>query len=450
MSHSRDIQRKHTPEPLLIDAATATSRLGVNHATLYAYVSRGLVRSTPDPANPRAHLYAAADVSALVQKKSRRRPTIAAATALDWGLPVLQTRLSRIEGGRLSYRGRDAVTLAETATLEDIARLFWDTGWGAGTDASLDGPLNIPFGGITFDPSFDPSSVPGWSRTAADVRTGSATDRGLALLPLLLLAGDPPALGQLDVGLDVGLDGHAITPPVITSPVIVGAARLVQALATAVAGTALAPGVSLHVALASAWAQPDARPGAADVIRRALVLCADHELNASTFAVRVVASTGATITAAVLAGLTALSGPRHGGATEHVRDLFTEVTNTGDAAAALRARLDRGERLPGFGHPLYPDGDPRADALLRCLHPEPLVRDVIDIAEQLTGLRPSIDLALVGLERMYMLPRGAALSMFAIGRSVGWIAHALEQRTAGTLIRPRAQFVADPERPTSS
>src|SRR5207245_5047973 len=102
---------------------------------------------------------------------------------------------------------------------------------------------------------------------------------------------------------------------------------------------------------------------AAELLRLALVLIADHELNASTFAVRVVASTGASLVACVIGGLAALGGPRHGGTTEQVEALLDEIERVGDAAAVAEQRLSRGERLPGFGHPLYPDGDPRALAM---------------------------------------------------------------------------------------
>jgi citrate synthase len=189
--------------------------------------------------------------------------------------------------------------------------------------------------------------------------------------------------------------------------------------------------------MAHAWR---ANAAAADLIRRALVLCADHELNASAFAVRVVASTGAALPACLLAGVAALSGPLHGGMTEQVGALLAEPGMQADPRATLAARLDRGERLPGFGHRLYPDGDPRAAALLTALDPGPWWHGMFAAAEELTGQRPNIDTALVALERTLRLPDGAALAIFAAGRTAGWIAHALEQRQDGRLIRPRASY----------
>jgi citrate synthase len=382
----------------LIEAAEAAERLGVSRSTLYAYVSRGLVRSTAKPDDPRARLYAQADVEALLRRKQKmRRPTAAAATALDFGLPVLETRLTNIAGGRLFYRGRDAILLSETASLEETAAILWET-------------HDDPFAAV----DFRPERIAGWARTAALVAAGSATDRALALLPLLLREGGP-------VPGAPGAHRHA--------------ARLTLAVATAVVGGALPKEMPLHRAVAGAWH----RPGAVDAIRRALVLCADHELNASAFAVRVAASTGATLIASLLAGLAALSGPWHGGMTRRVAAFLDEAAQLGDASAAVAARLARGDPMTGFGHPLYPDGDPRGAALLPHLPPEP-ARPLVAAVERATGLKPTIDVALAALERAHRLPAGAALGIFAIGRTIGWIAHAVEQRAARALIRPRARY----------
>ncbi len=171
------------------------------------------------------------------------------------------------------------------------------------------------------------------------------------------------------------------------------------------------------------------------------MLLADHELNASAFAVRVVASTGAALAAGLQAGLAALSGPRHGGMTARVAALFDEAARTGHGAAAIAARLRRGDPLPGFHHPLYPEGDPRAAALLPCIRLPPALAATIAAATAQSGEHPTIDVALVALERSYRLPAGAALTLFAIGRSAGWIAHAMEQQASGQLIRPRARFI---------
>ncbi len=176
-------------------------------------------------------------------------------------------------------------------------------------------------------------------------------------------------------------------------------------------------------------------------MRRALVLCADHELNPSTFAVRVVAATGASLAACVLAGLAALTGPSHGAFTDRVRAVVTEPGALRDPHQTFAARLARGEQLPGFGHRLYPGGDPRAADLLAALGPHEQWDKLIAAGEELTGQRAMIDVAMVALEHRLGLPLGAAMSLFAAGRVAGWIAHALEQRKDQPLIRPRARYV---------
>src|SRR4029079_10142146 len=136
------------------------------------------------------------------------------------------------------------------------------------------------------------------------------------------------------------------------------AARVVGTLAAALG--AMSGKRPVHERLARGWGLHAA---GADMIRRIIVLTADHELNASTFAVRVAVSTGASIAASLLAGLSALSGPRHGGASERMIELVEDAERSG-AERAVRRWLAREQRLPGFGHPLYPGGDPRASALL--------------------------------------------------------------------------------------
>ncbi len=373
----------------LLSATEASALLGVRPASLYAYVSRGRIRALPHPDDPRARLYAREDIEALVTQKQRQaRPGAAAATALDWGLPVLTTALGSIKDGSLTYRGQDAVALAATLSLESVAALLW------GLDS-------VAFRG-----------------RAAHVmpEAGSPVDRAVAALAAEL----PDSLP--------GEQGARLAAR---------AARLVRIIGSAAAGRWLAE-APLHEALAATWQAP----AATDAIRMALVLVADHELNASTFAVRVAASTGAPLTHALIAGLVTLAGPMHGGATDRVAAFLDEAKRLGDPATAVHARLARGDGLPGFGHRLYPAGDPRATALLAALDIAEPERALLDAVASATGQKPTIDVALVLLERRHRLPARSALALFATGRSVGWIAHAMEQAASGQLIRPRAVYAS--------
>jgi citrate synthase len=221
----------------------------------------------------------------------------------------------------------------------------------------------------------------------------------------------------------------------LTRPGIIRTGRIILAeLVALIAGTAPAE-VPVHRQLGAAWRLDAART---DLIRRCLVLLADHELNASTFVARVVASTGATPYAVVAAALGALSGRRHGGASARAEALFAEIGDSGEAMPLMAARLARGEDLPGIGHPLYPDGDPRARAIIAAL--PAAAAAAAAAARQLTGDHPNVDFALGAAVSALGLPRGSALALFLVGRTVGWIAHAIEQCESGTLIRPRARY----------
>jgi len=181
------------------------------------------------------------------------------------------------------------------------------------------------------------------------------------------------------------------------------------------------------------------RPAFVDAV---LVLAADHELNVSAFASRVAASARATLPACVGAALYVFTGPVHGGACDRIEGLVRSQA----AAAIADEHLRAGVAVPGFGHPLYPDGDPRAAPLLARARAGSgrtlanLLR-LVDLVERRTGLRANVDLALVGACLAEGAPPGTATGLFALGRSAGWIAHALEQRQSAALLRPRARYV---------
>jgi citrate synthase len=386
------------PPTRWLTAEEATTRLGVSRQTLYAYVSRSRIGAVAAPDDPRRSLYDAADVRRLTERnRSGRSRRAVAASTISWGEPILASAITRIEGGRLEYRGQDAIALSATATLEQVAALLWQM------DAL-------------------PQQRSHQARKAWPPARASAgvAERCIAAAAELAMAGR--WAGRVE-------------------SVLPDAVRILDRIAWAASG---ASGVSvqqsalpLHERLASVWG---VGPKGADLIRRALVLTADHELNASTYAMRVVASTRAPLGACVLAGLGALVGPLHGGMTNEVRALLADPAVTADPGTAIAIRLARGERIPGFGHPLYPDGDPRAAALLPRLTPRSHGQRVIDTMRAMTGIAPNIDFALLVLEKRLHLPTGAAFALFAVGRTVGWIAHALEQWRDGTLIRPRAVY----------
>jgi citrate synthase len=205
---------------------------------------------------------------------------------------------------------------------------------------------------------------------------------------------------------------------------------------------------AIEARLARAWRVDDRGIAA---IRAALVLCADHELNVSSFTARAVASAAANPYAVVSAGLGALEGVRHGGISLRVESLLQALRRGRNVRAALGERLRRGETIDGFGHPLYRDGDPRAAALLDVLgdayprSPElAFVLDTTAAAAALIREQPTIDFALAALARVLRLPAGSPLVLFALGRTIGWIGHAIEQYATGQVLRPRARYVGVP------
>jgi citrate synthase len=213
-----------------------------------------------------------------------------------------------------------------------------------------------------------------------------------------------------------------------------GAGAVLATVADALLGGGSAP---LHARLALYLGRPDA----AEALRRAVVLLAEHELNASTFAARVAVSTGASLSAGTLAGVAALSGPRHGLAASAIAALAMDIgADSGAAEDALLDWLSEGRAVPGFGHRLYPLGDPRAAELLAHIAVPPDFAAFATVAEGVTGERPNVDFALAALTAAFGLPISAPMTIFTLARTVGWLAHMLEQASAGTLIRPRARY----------
>jgi len=378
--------------------------------TLYSYVSRGMVRSEAAEGKRRSRRYRAEDVRALKERKERRRdPEGVAEGALRWGAPVLESGITLVDGGRLFYRGCDVEGLAAGSGIEEVAALIW-TG-----DAGLAAEV-FPGGTEGLSPR-----VRGTLRTLEGL---PPVELFQALLPVAS-AEDP-------VGYDLRPAG-----------VVGTGARVLRLMAGVVGGG----GAGLTAeALRRGWCPGE--PGAAALLDAALVFCADHELPVSTFAARCVASSGATPYAVVQAGLAALGGTRHGGQVELAEAFLDEVAAAGDARKVIAGRLRRGDGIPGFGHPLYPDGDPRGAGLLR-LTAETLPGSsavglsgaVVEEVHKLTGERPTVDLALATVARALGLPAGGAVALFAVGRTVGWIGHAIEQYASNQLIRPRARYV---------
>jgi citrate synthase len=427
---------QHKPQDLL-SAQQAAELLGIKPATLYAYVSRGLLKSVPaddDAEGGRGHRYIRAELLRLkARAKARSGHGPVAAAALDFGEPVLESALTAVTAAGPHYRGHSAVALCRQGLpFEAIAELLWN--------GSLpETPPSWPSG-----PTIAPASL------AKLLPAGAAALSALALLV--------PALAVRDVA-------RFAAPPDVEK------ARARQLLRQLAAGLALSGDQDLQrfrlavaqadlasvVAAALTGRAKSARqlsPAIEQGINQALILMADHELNMSTFAARIAASAGADIYACVSAALATLSGPRHGGVCDRVEALLAEAKRPEDAAVMIHERLRRGETIPGFGHPLYPAGDPRTVPMIETAQELGAsrvgVRTLLAIVKVMTDAGhapPTVDLGLVALSLALGLPQGSAACLFAIGRSAGWVAHILEQRESSVGLRPRALYNGPPPRP---
>lgn len=386
----------------LLGADEAAARLGVRKATLYAYVSRGLLTAVPDAQQPKCSRYPAFEIDRLRQAAlGRRQPPAAGVRTLYDGLPLVDTALTGAVDGQIVLRGRPLVDWARHATLEETAALLW----GCTPQAAFGGPVPV---------------LPApWQRTAAALRGTDAPSRLVALWGL--------AMPQLEGGSH--LQGDAL------------AAALGRHLRVAFAcGLGRQPDAApLHRQVAQAWRLPVAHHAA---LRQALVLCADVMLNLMGLSGRMMASVDGSLAACVLATLGYAFVRLSGGEFEAVEALFDEFEAVGRPAAVAAAWRARGEVMPGFHHVLFPHGDPRAAALMQLAaeagSPAPGWVRTLQGAQP---LHPTLDFGLVALRRAIGAPRHAALLLVHMARCTGVLAQAVEQRAQGERMWVQSRYV---------
>jgi citrate synthase len=405
-----------------LSTAEAAARLGVKPATLYAYVSRGLL-GRERSAHGRTSTFDPDEVDRLARPgraRRGRRPSAelvvpSALTAIDHGLPW--------------YRGLAVPELARTRGFEEVAEWLWTGRF--------------------------PDPAPTWQASQPALDAGRRAQAALppAALPLERIQVIAAALAAGD---ELRLELHPAAVTAAGRSLIAGLVDCLPRLAPRSPGPGQgrrgrrASGPALDPIAVRLWGglsplEPEA--GLVGAVDAALVLLADHELAASTVAARVAASVRADPYAVASAGLAVVSGTLHGGASLGIEDLLDEIDRADQAATVVGTRLRRGERLRGFGHRLYPDGDPRAAALLARLRAAAggsprmqVVESLLDAAARRGLPDPNVDLALAALAHVAGMTRGAAEAIFATARTAGWIAHALEEYERNTPIRPRALY----------
>ena len=317
-------------------------------------------------------------------------------------MPVLDSAITLIEDGELFYRGLNAIGLADQHTFEEVIAFLWN---GEFSHSQLFGEGK--------DGYFPNQPIP----------KVSPLERFQTVLPQAAAA---------------DLAGYDHSPAGLQRTGV----RILHLLTRLVVGNR--PIDSIAGALQEAWLP--GRPEIKQPIEAALILCADHELNVSAFTARCIASAGSTLYQVILGGLAALQGVKHGGHTLRVQAMLEEVS--GDVEEKLASHIRRGDGFPGFWQPLFPDGDPRGRKLIELAQQmapnEPNLSEALQAAEFVghhLKKYPNLDFGLVTLARALGLPAEAPIVLFAIGRTSGWIAHALEQYESDRLIRPRARYV---------
>ena len=419
-----------------LTAAEAARRLGVKPATLYAYVSRGVLTRTR-ATDGRASLFSAAEVDRLARRGRPRRPAGAADITVE-------SAITEITADSLRYRGLDVMRLAVTRTFEEVAELLWT------------GELR-------------PAAEP-WQARPAALAAGRAAQAALpaGILPLERLQVIVPAMAATD-SLRLQLDQPAVLaagrniiagmvdclPPAKPSPDTAGqAAPSLDATAGRAAPPPDAAAGRAGPIVARLWTRlcdRRASPGLLRVASAALVLLADHELAASTLAARAAASVRADPYAVVGTGMGAVSGALHGGASLGAEALLAAASGPDDVPRVVAELLRRGEKVPGFGHFVYRGGDPRATVLFDLVRRAAPKSGQLAVAEAvLAEIRakslpePNIDFALATLSRVAGMVRGAGEAFFAVARAAGWVAHALEAYSGPGPLRPRAVYTGRP------
>ncbi|MFD3656589.1 citrate/2-methylcitrate synthase [Streptomyces sp. NPDC058620] len=386
--------------------------LGVKPETVYAYVSRGQLSSRRAPGG-RGSTFDAAEVKSLVRRTGRREPGPA-----DGGL-VFRTGITLIESDRYYFRGVDATELARHHGYEEVAEWIWT------------GEIQP---GIRF--TAPPESLAAARRAVDALPAHSGSTDRLRVALVAAAATDPLRFDLSPRG--VLSSARGLIP------------SLVGALPMAGGREFPAEGDTMGIAR-QLWPKLTAQPASAAslaVLDTALALLADHDLAASTLAARVAASAHAHPYAVVSAGLGVLEGPLHGAASGLAHRMLAEVVERGSASPVVADHLRTGRRVPGLGHRLYTGEDPRATALFALLADVPqaapvlaAARDVVTTTARHTPLHANVDLALAVLSVACGMPAEAGEAVFAVSRTAGWIAHALEEYAERPLrMRPSGQY----------
>lgn len=400
----------------------ALAHLNIKAATLYSYVSRGMIRSIPQ-ADPRKSLYSRADVERLgIRSRGKLGRAAAAESSMRWGEPVINSSITYISDSGPVYRNRPAVDLARAgASFETVAHFLLTGVW---HDSLTAWPL-----------APTPSDI--WSFLSSHAKAVDKSDIG-NLLGMVSLA-----LGMRGRSAAEIADGTSVATARLILQTLIGCLGFLskgRQFVDREAGEAL---VAYVIRATGAPDTPDTRKA----LNATLIVLADHELAASTFAARVAASTNADLFNCVATAISSHVGFSIGAATEKVESMLFHDLDRKRLESRLGLVKEYGGHLFGFNHPLYPKGDPRAELILEMA--SSLAQETsetknifgfLERAKNEFGAKPGVAVALVALSRVINMPPGASTALWIVGRIPGWVAHALEQRTQAFMLRPRAKY----------
>ncbi len=392
-----------------ISRTEALKRLDVKPQTLYAYVSRQRIAAKSDPTHPRKSLYALDDVERLSRRAPGRTagqvtvPASAPVFSLGGGTvtrgeAAIDTEISITVNGRHFYRGRDSLALADSENFEAVAALLWQS------------PTPNPFGPLKPRPDVN---FPGGPR--------------MRVLSMLARRLEEDAMVELHPDRDLGIE----------------AAGLLNEMIDAI--TNGGPRLFFHQRLARAWKVYDNKD--IDLLRRALVLSADTSLDEATLAVRAAAAAMGPLAIPLNVGFATMTGPRLAGRISRAELYVTQVRRQGNPQLVARTLLNQGLELPGFEKDPSPSEHLRARNLIEAApHMGEDLKTILKVGEDITGQPAGMSLAIALIGRHLDLPREAPMTLYGIGRSAGWLAHAIEQMQSGAGPKARLRYIGAPPR----
>lgn len=416
-----------------VSAAEAMNILHVRPQTLYAYVSRGWIRSIPQK-GLKDKLYLRDDLTRMgMRSLARSGHGAVAASAMNWGEPIFPTSITEITEQGPRYRSHLAAELVRSgASFETVAELLWT---GASSGKSPAWPLPRPS-----------AKLVKLTKTLTSLQAGDNVFESFGLVVLLLGMRRGSVADRLSQAKTLPA-AREIMQTVVACCGFMGVAQKFRPM---LKGESIVDGLMHALSLPPTTENSEA-------LRAILILMADHELSPGTLSARVVASAGGTLHSCLASALCATSGVDVGRTYERVEDFLGHLQTKTVLVKRARQLHSQGQSVPGFDHPLYPKGDPRAAQLLdiaRCRqHQSRELRAIfrfIDDMRSGADLFPRQELAVVVLARAMGLSRQTPAALFALGRLAGWVAHVQEQRAAGTLLRPRAKYVDPATRPSVS